>query len=89
MHAKLDALLRGLGCGYVPEPLARAHLEAGHLVQRTTASGTYSATLHYAWRAERGSLGLGKALQWWLAQLASPATQRALLDRQAGRSRTR
>ncbi|MBL8330497.1 MAG: LysR family transcriptional regulator [Rubrivivax sp.] len=88
MRDKLDALLRGLGCGYVPEPLARPHLEAGHLVQRPTASGVLSAQLHYAWRAERGPLGLGKALQWWLDQLHSPATQRALLDRQAARART-
>lgn len=89
MHAKLEALLRGLGCGYVPEPLARAHLEAGHLVQRQTATGAFSAQLHYAWRAERGALGLGKALKWWLDQLASPATQAALLDRHAGRLRSR
>ena len=32
MRAKLEALLRGLGCGFLPEPLARPHLEAGHLV---------------------------------------------------------
>ena len=84
MRAKLEALLRGLGCGYIPEPLARAHLEAGHLVQRQTASGSYTAHLHYAWRAERGNLMLGKALQWWLQQLASPTTRRALLERHAG-----
>ena len=34
MRAKLEALLRGLGCGFVPEPLARRHLEAGHLVAK-------------------------------------------------------
>ncbi len=84
MRAKLEALLRGLGCGYIPEPLARPHLEAGHLVQRQTASGSYTAHLHYAWRAERGNLMLGKALQWWLQQLASPTTRRALLERHAG-----
>jgi molybdate transport repressor ModE-like protein len=82
---KLQALLRGLGCGYVPEPMARPHLEAGRLVARQTTAGTYQATMHYAWRAERGPLGLGKALKWWLDQLESPATQRALLDRQAAR----
>jgi DNA-binding transcriptional LysR family regulator len=84
MRAKLEALLRGLGCGYIPEPLARPHLEAGHLVQRQTATGSYTAHLHYAWRADRGALGLGKALQWWLQQLASPTTRRALLERHTG-----
>ena len=85
MRAKLEALLRGLGCGYLPEPLARPHLEAGHLVQRQTARGDRDVTLHYAWRAERGAVGLGRALQWWLTQLESPTTQRALLERHAGR----
>jgi DNA-binding transcriptional LysR family regulator len=85
MRAKLEALLRGLGCGYVPEPWARPHLEAGHLVQRLTASGVQTARLHYAWHAERGVASLGRALQWWLAQLESPATRRVLIERHAGR----
>jgi DNA-binding transcriptional LysR family regulator len=83
-RAKLEALLRGLGAGHVPEPLARAHIEAGHLVRKETARGAFAAQMHYAWRAEHGPLGLGKALQWWLQQLESPATQRALLERHAG-----
>ncbi len=87
MRAKLEALLRNLGCGYVPEPLARPHLQAGHLVARPTARGPFGARLHYAWRAERGNpgaMGLGRALQWWLQQLESPVTRRALLERHAG-----
>jgi len=85
MRTKLEALLRCLGCGYVPEPLARPHLEAGRLVAKTTARGPFGASLHYAWRAEHGPLGLGRALQWWLTRLESPATRQALLDRHAGR----
>ena len=84
MRSKLEALLRGLGCGFVPEPLARVHLEAGHLVRKETARGARVGQLHYAWRAERGPLGVGRALQWWLAQLESPTTRRALLERHAG-----
>jgi len=84
MRAKLEALLRGLGAGYVPEPLARPHLAAGHLVQKTTSRGVHVAKLHYAWRAEHGSAGLGRALLWWLQQLESPVTRRALLERHAG-----
>lgn len=84
MRAKMEALLRGLGCGYLPEPLARPHLEAGHMVQCETTRGTYAASLHYAWRSEHGAPGLGRALQWWLAQLDSPTTRRALLERHAG-----
>ena len=84
MRAKLEALLRCLGCGFLPEPLARPHLHAGRLVRKDTARGTYSARLHYAWRAERSAMGLGRALQWWLQQLESPATRRALVERHAG-----
>ena len=85
MRMKLEALLRCLGCGFIPEPLARPHLEAGTLVQKETARAATVAQLHYAWRAERGgTAGLGRALQWWLSQLESPTTRRALLERHAG-----
>lgn len=84
MRHKLEAQLRGLGCGYVPEPLARPHIEAGRLVVRQTARHRPPSHLHYAWRAERSALGLGRALQWWLGQLDSATTQRALIERHAG-----
>ena len=85
MRAKLEALLRGLGCGYVPEAAGtRRTCDAGRLVAKGTARGAVSASLHYAWRAEHGALGLGRALQWWLGQLDSPTTRRALLERHAG-----
>jgi DNA-binding transcriptional LysR family regulator len=38
MRAKLEALLRGLGCGFLPEPLARAQIDAGRLVLKPTAA---------------------------------------------------
>jgi DNA-binding transcriptional LysR family regulator len=84
MRMKLEALLRGLGCGYVPEPLARPHLEAGHLVRKATTRGSHVGTLHYAWRSEGPAVAMGRALQWWLGQLESPTTRRALLERHAG-----
>jgi DNA-binding transcriptional LysR family regulator len=84
LRMKLEALMRGLGCGYLPEPLARPQLEAGRLVARRTPRGDQPVTLHYAWRAQRGGLGLGRALQWWLAQLESPTTRKSLLQRHAG-----
>ncbi len=85
MRAKLEAQLRGLGCGFVPEPMARAHLKAGHLVQKRTARAAAIGRLFYAWRAERGALGLGRALAWWVDQLESPTTRAALIERHAGR----
>ncbi len=86
MTAKIEALLRGLGCGYVPEPMVREHLRAGRLVSRRTLRPNAPARLGYAWRCgigrrERTALGLG--LQWWLKQLAVPTTRQALLQRHA------
>ena len=83
-RAKLEAILRGLGCGHLPEPLARPHLEAGHLVRKHTPQGDRLVRLFYAWRAERGRHSLGRALQWWLGQLESATTRRALIERHAG-----
>ncbi len=85
MRAKLEALLRGLGCGFVPEPMARRHIEAGHLVRKATERGEPEAELHYAWRSEHGPLGIGRGLQWWLEQLASPVTRQALIERHVDR----
>ena len=85
MRAKLEALVRGLGCGFLPEPMARPLVEAGRLVQKTTVRTNPVARMHYAWRAERSALGLGRALQWWLKQLESPATRRSLIERHVWR----
>lgn len=80
MRAKLDAQLRGLGGGFLPEPLARPYLESGRLVARDVKRTTRRIRMSYAWR-EAGPLGPGRALQWWLAQLESAATRKALLER--------
>ena len=79
MRAKLDALLRGLGAGFVPEPMARPYLETGRLVAKDVQRARGRVRLSYAWR----NIGTpGRALQWWLQQLKSPATRRALLEEQ-------
>lgn len=81
MAMKLEAQIRGLGCGFLPEPLVRRHVEAGHLVRKGTDQPRHTA-LHYAWR--QSAPVAGKALAWWLRQLASPTTRRALLEQHAG-----
>ncbi len=78
MHAKLEAQLRGLGGGFLPEPMARAHLAAGRLVLKQVERSSRTARMHYAWRSPR--LGPGRALQWWLGQLESRTTRDALLN---------
>lgn len=84
-QAKIEAQIRCMGCGYLPEPMARPHVEAGRLVVKDVERTRPRAQMGYAWRAGTGSRGkrlpLGLALQWWLSQLESPATRRALLER--------
>ena len=81
MRAKLDAQLRGLGGGFLPEPLARPYIESGRLVVREIQRAPRrTIRLSYAWR-NPGNLGPGRALQWWLTQLESPTTRTALLER--------
>jgi len=79
---KLEALLRGLGCGSLPAPMVRRHVEAGRLVHKTTYEGRRAGKMNYAWR-DTGNAP-GKALAWWIAKLRGPATQRALLEQHEG-----
>ncbi|WHZ11224.1 MAG: Transcriptional regulator, LysR family [Burkholderiaceae bacterium] len=81
IQAKLHAQLRGLGAGFLPEPLARPYVEAGHLVVRQIERPARVARLSYAWCTAPAARP-GRALQWWLQQLESPATRGALLERQ-------
>jgi DNA-binding transcriptional LysR family regulator len=88
MQLKIEAQLRCMGCGFVPEPLVREHLAAGRLVAPQVQRPPSVVRFGYAWKlpvtdtpgaARKPQLGL--ALRWWLAQLESPATRRALLER--------
>jgi DNA-binding transcriptional LysR family regulator len=88
MQAKLEAQLRCLGCGFLPEPIAREHIRAGRLVVKAMQRDNPRARLHYAWRSaaapdpRRPPQGL--ALAWWLEQLEHETTRRALLERHTG-----
>jgi DNA-binding transcriptional LysR family regulator len=82
MSAKLEAQLRGLGIGYLPEPMARPHLASGRLVHKMVEGPRRTFATHYAWR--QGATQPGMALTWWLHQLASPKTRHALLDLHEG-----
>lgn len=82
MAAKLEAQLRGLGCGFLPEPLVRRHVEAGRLVRKQTDQPPRIGKLHYAWR-QVGPV-MGKAQSWWLERLSGATTRRALLEQHEG-----
>jgi DNA-binding transcriptional LysR family regulator len=99
MQYKLEAQLRGLGCGFLPEALARPYVDAGRLVVKAVDRPRRAIAMSYAWRGhspgptasakKSGKAGArtgsaqhnGRALSWWLEQLARPQTQLALLER--------
>lgn len=78
MDAKLDAQLRGLGAGFLPESMARPYIETGRLVQKKVTQTERVIRVAYAWRSGNAG-GQGRALQWWLAQLEGATTRSALL----------
>ena len=83
MTDKLDAQLRGLGSGFVPECMARAYIETGRLVVKQMERPQRIVRVNYAWRSLTKA-DQGRALAWWLAQLESPTTRAALLERHRG-----
>jgi DNA-binding transcriptional LysR family regulator len=80
LQTKLEAQIRGWGVGFLPRPMAQAHLDAGSLVLGLCEGLTRHEHIGYAWRrAPSGGEGPGRALKWWLNKLKSPVTRRALL----------
>ena len=79
VQAKIDAQVRGLGCGFLPEAMARHYVDAGLLKIKNVTRPTRQVRIRYGWKKTSNS-NLGKALQWWLEQLGSPVTQQALLE---------
>ena len=84
MALKLQAQLRGLGCGYLPQPLAQAYIDAGQLVEKAVDQPPRTARMAYAWRSPNSATP-GKALDWWLTQLKSPVTRDALMGITVGK----
>ncbi len=88
MQLKLEAQLRGLGCGFLPECAAAPLLKSGRLVVKRTQRTARISKVSYAWhtsrRAARTGNQLGNALTWWLKQLENQKTRHALLFEHSG-----
>lgn len=84
LEQKIEMLAAGIGCGWLPEPFARARLADGTLLARAVAQPQPPATLRYAWP----SAARGKALAWWLQRLEVARVRAQLLagPRESGRS---
>lgn len=83
MQAKLEAQLRGLGCGFLPEGLAQPYIDTGRLVAKRVERPEHQAHASYAWRKTPTS-SRGRALQWWLDQLEHLNTRSALICLHSG-----
>lgn len=75
MRDKLEAQIRGLGCGWLPAPMAQPYIESGMLQFRETLEIRPPASFKVAWRTTTR----GKALQWWSQKLDEPRLAQALL----------
>lgn len=83
LQDKIEAQVRGLGCGYLPLSLASAYIANGLLVACDTEEGIKMyEDLAYAWRAKRPGAGL----TWWLEKLKSPRLCASLLEPRSTRS---
>jgi DNA-binding transcriptional LysR family regulator len=65
MATKRALQVSGLGFGFLPEPIARADIAAGRLVEKTVEEPRAAETLHLAWRSGED----GQALRWWQNRL--------------------
>lgn len=76
MQAKIEAQIRGLGCGYLPLTLAAPYIAQGRLVQCATDDVVpITEQAVYAWREQAP----GRALKWWIEKLRSPRLCERLL----------
>lgn len=78
MQSKLEAQLRGLGCGSLPEGLAQPYLDTGRLVARQIERPEHQIHVSYAWRKSPAATR-GRALQWWLDAVERENTRQALM----------
>ncbi|KQQ39926.1 LysR family transcriptional regulator [Duganella sp. Leaf126] len=65
MKTKLQYQLAGVGFGFLPEPCARAAIDAGLLVEKQVAEPKPDETFYLAWRSGEN----GAALDWWIARM--------------------
>lgn len=83
MQSKLEAQLRGMGCGFLPEGLAQPYIETGRLVAKRVERSEHQVHANYAWR-KAPTASRGRALQWWLDQLEHTKTRAALMCMRTG-----
>ena len=86
MRAKIDAQLRGLGVGYLPETYARPYVGNGSLVIKQLERPAHVMQFGAVWPKPPPRKAQGRALAWWLAQMEHAVTRTALLGGGAHRA---
>jgi molybdate transport repressor ModE-like protein len=72
---RLNAILAGIGCGFVPARLAAPHVRSGRLVTLKVEAEPPPTQSLLAWRAG----GNGRALRWWVHRLTRPGVAARLI----------
>jgi DNA-binding transcriptional LysR family regulator len=72
--SKLEAIRLGLGCGFLPEAVARPRVKRGELKLLKVGTPHPPSDSALAWRAGEG----GRAVQWWVQRLSAPGFVRRL-----------
>jgi len=79
MQYKLEAQLRGMGCGFLPECLARPYIDSGRLVVKTVDRPRSPVAMSYAWRGHSATTAPSrKGGKAGVPGGAAPASGRAL-----------
>ena len=76
IRAKVGAQVAGLGIGHLPRWLAEPEIATGRLVEKHLADARPAIPLHIAWRTRQD----GKALAWFVNELANHDVTRALTE---------
>ena len=78
MREKIEAQLAGLGAGWLPRLRVQALLDCGRLIEKATEEPREPNTLYLGWAVAHP----GRALSWWLEQLADAGLRERLLSGQ-------
>lgn len=72
---KIDAMIMGLGVGYLPLQMAQPYLDEGSLLVKKVDKLKTKASFATAWRPSM----VGKGMQWLINKLSDPIIQKQIL----------
>lgn len=71
IQAKIDAQVRGLGCGFLSQAMVQPYVDAGLLVIKPVARAARNVRVRYAWKKSGGG-GSGQGLAMVAGTIAKP-----------------